>query len=751
MEGLNAHGDNLDLRAVLGALRRRKLVILGTTVLLTGAILLVTLQLTPLYTATSSVMIEPSAIRAVELKAVATDQAGTLPGETSAIATQIKLLRSRALAKEVILALGLDRNPDYNPVLRSREMSVAFKAQRWLVDNWLTVTGFADQLAPRAEHAEISEAARAPRPDGSSTELVIDRFLDRLEVVQEGESRVVTVRFSSASAEEAARIVNTTVERYIQSQLADKLAKTQRAARLVSERARQLRDDVLQAETAVSDYRAANGLMDSRDGSLDAQQLTSLQAALATAQAERAAKEARVNQVHALTIQGQRLDSLSEVETSPIILNLQQQKAELQREEAQLSQVYGEKHPRVIEVRAQRDNIVRRIGQEIGTVVRNLENELAVARMREQALEQALAQAKERYATAGQASVQLRELERVAAAKRLLYETFLARSKEIDEQQELLEPDARVIYSAEPPDKPSFPKLGIMAAAGLVTSLMAGTALAALLEHLDRSLRNGRQVERMLGVPMLGLIPHLGRAARSRGVLRYLLDRPASAYAEAIKELQTTILHPRTDASPRVLLVTSTQPGEGKTTLALSLAASLARSGRRTLVLDLDLRRPNVARTLAQPVGAGVVEFMLEKCSLDESIQEFSDERRLHFISTSSRGRMVNPSDLIGLEKMRLLMTELRQRYSYIILDAPPALGLADVRLAAPLADTAIFVVQWGKTSGTAAVNGLDVLVKSGIPVLGAVINQVDLRRHAKYGYNDIGQSYGRIKHYFIN
>jgi polysaccharide biosynthesis transport protein len=200
---------------------------------------------------------------------------------------------------------------------------------------------------------------------------------------------------------------------------------------------------------------------------------------------------------------------------------------------------------------------------------------------------------------------------------------------------------------------------------------------------------------------------------------------------------------------PKVVLVTSTLPGEGKTALATSLGASVARSGRKTLVMDLDLRHPSVASQIGGPVLIGLVEFINGQRSLEEIIWKDTSEANLHVIPVSRRIGI--PSELLASQELRALLEELRRRYDYIILDAPPSLGSTDAKIAALLADAVLFVVQWHKTNDVIALNGLEEILKCNARLAGAALTQVNLRRHIRYGYGDVGYFYRTHCKYYVN
>jgi capsular exopolysaccharide synthesis family protein len=363
-------------------------------------------------------------------------------------------------------------------------------------------------------------------------------------------------------------------------------------------------------------------------------------------------------------------------------------------------------------------------------------------------IEGTLSGLKDRNTEDRRASVQLAELERVALANRTLYEQLLQRFNETRDQQGIVQADARVVAMAAPPAVPRSPGPKIFAAAGFTVSLVLGSLLAILLERLDRGLRSAREVETALGLTTLGLVPRLDRLRRNQRPHQYLREKPLSSYAEAIRGVLTALKLSNPQNPPKVILVTSSLPEEGKTTFAVSLASLVARSQKRVLLIDLDLRHPSVHRELGWQVSAGLVEYMAGERTLQEVVHN-DLETGLHFLPV--KAHTTTPTDLLESDRMRQLLQVCRDNYDLVVLDSAPVASVNDTKVAANLADRVVFVVRWGKTIESAARDSLRSLREAGIEPAGAVLAQIDLRKHAQYRYGDIGQYYTRSRRYYVN
>ena len=446
------------------------------------------------------------------------------------------------------------------------------------------------------------------------------------------------------------------------------------------------------------------------------------------------------------------VDTAVQVLDSKLIERFREQELELERKEAELGQSLGARHPAMIQLQAERQRFREKLQAEIGKIAQRAENEVVVARGREAALQRDLSSVKGDMVQSNQASIGLRALEREADANKLLLEQFLASFMQASAQEDMRAqlPDARVVSPAAMPDKPSYPRKVFVVMIAFLGSILVGGLLALTLEGLDAGFRSAEQIEAVTELPVMAHVPLL-TAAKGSGDRpeTFILKRPDSAYAEAIRSLRTRLLLAFGDRPPQVLVLTSAEPDEGKSTLGLSLVRAQAQTDRRTHNNDADFRRSRLTTRItgifAQP---GLYEVLSGQATAEDAIQSDPASLADLMVSGASSADRKVLGDAARLEG---LLATLRSRYDLIVIDAPPALALAEGQVIPMVADATLLVVRWGKTRKRVVRYTMDQLTRFGMPLHGVVLNMVDVRKQAYYGYGDAGYYYGKRAKYYTS
>jgi len=724
---LSGSSIDIDFRGLVGFIRRRLPIILGCIVLTTSIAILVATQLPKKYTATAQVMINPRQNSVVEL---GTEAQSNIVSDSAFIGSQARTLMSRTLAERLVDRLDLVNDPEFNHTLRD-EPNILTTVVRFVNPlNWI----------PDGASSE-SEIAADSMDDRWLYNSVVDAVMNKLEAERDGLSYIIRIDATSTSAQRAAQMANTLVDLYLVDELEWRAENLRRTNTWLDEELADLRDKLTVSELALEKYRAQHNLLDAQGETMIEQQRTNINAELVNARADLADKEARFRRVQGLRSRG-RDETAAEVLSSPIIAQLRTQQATLIRERANLSSKYGDRHPTLLNLQAEIGDLNRQIGIEINRIVANVENEMDVSRARVRSLENSLRELDVQAAADEQARIKLKELEREVTANQDLYSSLLQGFKRstVLSSQGTVQPFARELSRATTPQSPSSPRVKLIVAFAFFGGIAVGLTVAFLAETLDDGISTSEEIETQLMVPHLASIPVLTKReyvakGGEKRIHDFLLDKPLSEFTESFRHLRSAFALLNVDHPPKVIMVSSSLPHEGKTTVSLCLARSAASAGHKTLLIDADLRNPSVSsRARHQEIEIGLVEVLAGRSKLDDVLIK-DQATPLHILPTVAM--VSTSSDVLNSQAMSQLIEDARKRYDMIIIDSAPALLVADTTNLARQVDACAFVIQWDSTPKRAAMNAIKKLKSTGVPYVGAILSQVDVRRLKIYGRDD--------------
>ena len=728
-------GDDLiDLREIITVFRRRFWSFLAAGFLTFVAVVVFTLQATPLYTATSSVVLNVREQRVVDIEAVLSG----MPPDSAAVDTEVEVLRSRALAETVVRQLELTAVPEFNSNLRDASFVQGLTG---------AVSGLVSGLVPAQDPARSSFDAEA-----QTLEEVVNALMEAVSIRRAGLTYVIEISATSQTPRLARDISNAYADQYLVSQLDAKFAATERANEWLNERVGTLRDEVRNREQVVANYRNQEGLIDAEGATVAEQQVADLNNQLASQRAELSEARARLDAVESQLERGVQADTIAEVLRSEVVRELRSQQAQVARRQAELSSRYGPRHPEILTVERELADIESQIASEIRRIVASLQNEVNVSIQRVRSIEQSLREARSELATNNSAIVRLRELEREAEASRALFESFLNRFRQTNETGGLAEADARIIANAAVPQAPSSPNVLLNLALGIVLAGVAGVGVVFALEMLDNGLHTDTDIERNFGLPHIASVPRLkpGLLSRFSGDAiepgDYVVQKPLSSFAESFRTIRSAIRVSGIDGASKIVAISSALPGEGKTTTTLSLGRISSMSGTKTLVVDCDLRRRLLTKAIVDSPAAGLLEVLNGEVSLDQVLIQDKDT---DLMILPVRDTTFTPRDVFGSKAFADLLEQLRGQFDQVILDTAPVLAVADTRQIAGLADGVIVAARWKKSAVGVVRKAILELRASRANIIGVVLNSVDLEAQARYGYDTQGYYYRSYRKYY--
>jgi len=624
--------EEIDLSQYWKVVNRRKWGIVGLALLITLIVALVVLSMSPIYKATSTLLIEQQ-----QPKLPSIDELYGLAGKDKQYyLTQMELLKSRKLTEHVIHDLKLDANQEFLPKEGGFHPVGALKA-------WLSL---GDKKDKKDKKDHIFDS-------------VVAQFQGRMSVSLIKDTQLITVSFEAESPALAAQVANVLGNAYIEDQMASRLEMTQKATRWMEQRIAVLKGKLEQSEQVLQSYKESNGLIDVKGVS---------------------------------TLTAQELDEL----TSQLVIS--------RAKYADLAKRYGAKHPKLI-----------------------------AAKSEFKAAEQQLVRSKGKIQNIGRKEVKLRELQRQVKSNRQLYDTFMDSLKEASQAVDLQTSNARISDPAVAPINPIKPKKQMIVGLAFFASLMLGVLLAFLFEALDRTFKSPSDIEDKLGQAVLGILPLIKVNAKNREAqATAMLDEAKhSSYGEAMRTIRTGLILSSLDNPHKVILVTSSVPGEGKSTVSSNLALAMGKM-EKVLLIGADLRRPSLSKALAVKSSLGLCNIVAGTSKFNECIHRI-EGAGIDFLPCGSLPP--NPLELLSSQRFAKTMALLEENYDRIVIDSPPVQAVSDALVLSRYAKAVVYVVEADKTHENLVQNGIKRLLQYKAPIAGVILNKFNVDKSAKYGY----------------
>lgn len=686
---------------------------------------LVILIMTPVYTATSTMLIERQTPQVLDIKQPGAEELDGSDGQDF-YETEYKLLASRSLAAQVITDLGLQKDQRFLKFLKANPKML--DAPAGLITHGKRIANAADNGEPKSQTNHVNSQ-------------LIDAYLSRLSVDPEPRTRLVTVGFSSPDPLLSARIVDAHVRAYITRGTELRAEASENAEQFLRRKLAELKTRVERSEAALNSYRRERGIVGSATDDktkVVMGRIIDLSRALTIAETQRIALDAQAHLASSRDV-----DSLPEVQNSRVIQDLKRRESEVDSQYESMASQYKANYPPLSELAAQRRSVRARLSEEVRKVVAGVSLRYAAASQRETELQRKIDTEKQQAATLNEDSLQDAILAREVDSNRELYKNVLARMSEMGMAVGISASNVSVVDQPEVPLSPSSPKkLLSLSLVGLL-ALFCGVSGAFLLDHFDDSFENPEEIENSLRLPSLGAVPDFQKLARTDHVSLRRLSKmlpyvslgrsePSremaesmfsfAAAGEAYRAIRIAILLSRAETPPKTILITSGSPREGKTVTALNLAIAFAKMGSKVLLIDADLRRSRCHDMLGLGRRAGLTEVLTGTGSLDELITPTGVDR-LWCLTAGSRPP--NPGELLGSAKMAYTTLCLRDQYDFIIIDSAPVMPVTDTLPLTAVVDGVLFVVG-PRTPKDLVRKACSRLSQIRTNILGVILNQTN-------------------------
>jgi capsular exopolysaccharide synthesis family protein len=705
---------------IKGFLKRRKLLILGVSMVAmavaTGAIL----ALPKTYQATSAVIFQGDRAEVVRLGETQRD----LPFGPDTLASEVELLTSEELLQSVVKKLNLVADPEFNvaaPRPQPTHPTLLDPAIAFLAPTFEPVTREAGRLLAMLRPKEPAlSAADTARRELSST---VNAVRAKLAVYPVGVSRVIRIGFTSQRPEMAALVANTVASVYVDTLLDSKTQTTQEAHDWIDQRLNELRDRAAKSAQAYERFRFASGLARGKDSTITQEQITQVSTELTLARQRAAEAQSILDQTRGNGLAD--LDMLASVTGSQLLPRLREQLATATAQAAESEVRDGADNPRRIAVRARVADINRSIAQERERIRQTVQSRAAVTKSNEDRLAKTLDGLTARLGQSDGDLARSQALERDAAADRELYTSFINRARQTDPAVNYQAANARVLSRAAIPLQAASPNKKVLLPAALVLSLGLGAVVAFVKESSRRGLTSMGVVERTTGVTPIGLIPLVSRKNRIA----------SRAFEDAVAFTLARVTIPSKGVAPRSLLVTSALPQEGKTKTSIALAAAATARGMRVLLVDGDLR----SRSLSAAAGLDrsdrtLIEVLRREITIEEAIH---DNAAWGFPVLPTGALATSPMGLLATGEWESILRRLEQMYDLVVIDSPPVLVAGDTWLMARHADTTVVLSRWGSTPLPTVELAINQLVTAQANVAGLVLTMVPPREHGTYSGGD--------------
>ncbi|MHB8882364.1 MAG: GumC family protein [Thermodesulfovibrionales bacterium] len=708
----NIEEQEVHLRDYLRVISKRRQTVYTFFAVIFVLVLIVTFSMTPVYKASTKLLLEKSDTRPLTNVYVSYDP--------EFYATQYQLIKSSSVARNVVDMLGLDKR--YDPYLnvdpKNRPLSSRIK------------DFFPGLFSSLFRTKKLEELKTEPDPD-ELADRIAKKLSANIVVSPVKNSKIVDISYLSPNPELSRTVANSIARAYIGELLNLNMSSTKYTIEWMTRKADEERLNVEKAEKTLQEYQKNQNFVTLENKvTIIPQKIAELNSKLISAESKKRELETLYNKVKEVSSKPGEAENLNVIASDPTLQTLRQQIIKSEQDVTELAQKFGQKHPTLMRAREDLASLKQRRDQEIRRVIESVKNDYELARSNEASFRRLLSEAKGEAMIVNEKAMEYAVINREVETNRQLYDALIKKIKEHSITEQTQTVNVLIVEKAELPTAPVKPRKALNLLLGLIVGLFGGIGMAFFVEYLDHTVKSPDDAEAKTGATVLGLVPLMD--VKEKPIETIVIKEPNSVIAESYKAIRTAILLSTAEKPPKRILVTSTSPEEGKTSTSINIASAIAQAGYSVLLLEADLRRPRISKVFGLSNAKGLSSFLAGATDLEEIIHV----NVVSHLSIMTAGPIPpNPSELLGSKRMKKLIDHLGEQYDFIICDSPPLLSVADSLMLDKILDATIIVTRAGKTTYDAVRKGLRQLTDMKSHVLGIIINALDVKKSDYYYY----------------
>lgn len=635
--------------------------------------------------------------------------------------TQKEILLSRAFADRVVKRLQLDKSDYFLKTVEREKDSLSVRAARLVRDAL-------DSIFPDRKPSAPFDTKTSSQETNPDLTLMV---LSRMEVDLDGKTNILRIKYKTDNPWIAAYMANGIADSFIEHNLDIRVKPYRDAVEWLSSRMVELRGKVEDSAKTLQQYKEGKGIVsfESKENVIT-QELQELVTQMVQTEGKLQEAEARYNQIRSVVDNPELLATIPDIMNNKVIEQLRLDELQMRKQMSELSLKYGPKHPHMIKLKSEVEVVQKNLVSEARKMLNAAKTEYEIAKSRRASLRKAIDDQKQHVLDLSRKAIDFNVVAGEAESNKQFYELLLKKLQEASLSSGINISNAQVIDRAVVPNGPIKPRKAFNMAVAALIGLFGGVLLALFIEYMDDTLKTSDDVNKFIGLPYLNFIPHIKVKKSEHGMIA---ADPKSIAAESYRTIRTGIMLLTAETPPRVMLVTSSVPHEGKTTTTANLAMVLAQMGEKVLVIDADMRRHNIHKFFGLDNSAGLSDVIVGRIELAGAVKTIDGHPNLHVITGGTLAP--NPIELLASERMKELLKLLRSRYDRILLDSPPVMAVSDPLILSRFVDGVVMVIWGGVTSREVVRKSAQTLSGVNAKMLGVVLNNINIRKMGYYSY----------------